>query len=40
MLAFLPVSKARTNKLYIVRQCTFIVYLFHTGTDIMYFDVS
>jgi hypothetical protein len=24
MLNFLPVSKARTNKLYIFRQCTYI----------------
>jgi hypothetical protein len=27
-LAILPVSKARTNKFYIYRQCTYIVYLF------------
>ena len=26
-LAFLPVSKVRTNKFYIFRQCTYIVYL-------------
>ena len=26
-LAILPVSKAHTNKLYIFRQCTYIVYL-------------
>ena len=29
MLAVHPVSKARSNKLYIFRQCTYIVYLFH-----------
>jgi hypothetical protein len=27
-LAILPVSKARTNKFYIYRQCTYIVYLY------------
>ena len=26
-LAILPVSKARTNKFYIYRQCTYIVYI-------------
>jgi hypothetical protein len=26
-LAFLPVSKARTNKFYIYRRCTYIVYV-------------
>jgi hypothetical protein len=26
-LAILPVSKARTNKFYIYRQCTYIVYV-------------
>jgi hypothetical protein len=28
-LAILPVSKALTNKFYIYRQCTYIVYWFH-----------
>jgi hypothetical protein len=28
MLAILPVSKARTNKFYIYRQCTYIVYVY------------
>ena len=30
-LAILPVSKARTNKFYIYRQCTYIVYLKGSG---------
>ena len=35
-LAILPVSKARTNKFYIYRQCTYIVYvLISTNTDII-----
>ena len=28
MLVILPVSKARTNKFYIYRQCTYIVYVY------------
>jgi hypothetical protein len=27
-LAFLPISKAHTNKFYIFRQCKYIVYIF------------
>jgi hypothetical protein len=27
-LTFLPVSKVRTNKLYIFRQCTYIIYVY------------
>ena len=30
--SILPVSKARTNKFYIYRQCTYIVYLFPRST--------
>ena len=37
---FLSASKVRTHNLYIVRQCKFIVYLFHTDIGIMYFNVS
>jgi hypothetical protein len=34
-LAILPVSKARTNKFYIYRQCTYIVYIFVHSVDII-----
>ena len=41
MLAFLPVSKALTNKLYIFRQCTYIVYLFvHIVFTETVYDIS
>jgi hypothetical protein len=41
MLAFLPVSKVRTNKLYIFRQCTYIVYLFvHIVFTETVYDIS
>jgi hypothetical protein len=31
--AILPVSKARTNKFYIYRQCTYIVYIYDINSD-------
>jgi hypothetical protein len=33
-LAFIPVSKACTNKLYIFQQCTYIVYVFSISTEL------
>jgi hypothetical protein len=39
-LAILPVSKARNNKFYIYRQCTYIVYILivYMGSICMYID--
>ena len=39
-LAFLPASKARTNKLYIFRQCTYIVYIFFQTMYVHYIFID
>ena len=39
-LAILPVSKARTNKFYIYRQCTYIVYIHVHNVCFQFIDIN